>query len=177
MEQPDGSPCRNMQYKVQYCTTALSKNIMLHESDTHPCRCKKYLISLSRIQRSFGFIWVQQVYLRDCLCPPRTVSGRAHRQLHLRVHPPAGPRGTGTWLTSGGDLSDDLFAVQCLSDIQRSAKRIVRGWENFLPALAYLFCLALSGSCLARFAYFLADLCTDILAYSDTLGNDQKLSP
>ena len=31
--------------------------------------------------------------------------------------------------------------------------------EKFFPAPAYLFCLPLSGSCLARFAYFLADLC------------------
>ena len=44
--------------------------------------------------------------------------------------------------------------------IQRSAKRFVRGCEKFVTALAYLFCLALPGSCLARFAYFLADLCT-----------------
>ena len=36
----------------------------------------------------------------------------------------------------------------------------VRGCEKFVPALAYLFCLALAGSCLARFAYFFADLCT-----------------
>ena len=43
--------------------------------------------------------------------------------------------------------------------IQRMAKVLVRGCEKFVPALAYLFCLALSGSCLARFAYFLADLC------------------
>ena len=27
----------------------------------------------------------------------------------------------------------------------------VRGWENFIIALAYLFCLALPGSCLAMF--------------------------
>ena len=40
------------------------------------------------------------------------------------------------------------------------AYRLVRSCEKFVPALAYLFCLALPGSCLARFAYFLADLCT-----------------
>ena len=34
-----------------------------------------------------------------------------------------------------------------------------RGCEKFVPALAYLFCLALPGSCLTRFAYILADLC------------------
>ena len=44
--------------------------------------------------------------------------------------------------------------------VQRSAKMFVRGCEKFVPALAYLFCPALPGSCLARFAYFLADLCT-----------------
>ena len=43
--------------------------------------------------------------------------------------------------------------------IQRSAKVFVRGCEKLVIALAYLFCLALVGSCLARFAYFLADLC------------------
>ena len=45
-------------------------------------------------------------------------------------------------------------------DVQRSAKVFVRGCEKFVIALAYLFCLALPWSCLARFAYFLADLCT-----------------
>ena len=45
-------------------------------------------------------------------------------------------------------------------DVQRSAKVCVRGCEKFVPALAYLFCLALPGSCLARFAYFFADLCS-----------------
>ena len=44
--------------------------------------------------------------------------------------------------------------------IQILAKRFVRGCEKFVPALAYLFCMPLPGSCLARFAYLLADLCT-----------------
>ena len=44
-------------------------------------------------------------------------------------------------------------------DVQRSAKVFVRGCEKFVIALAYLFCPALPGSCLARFAYFLADVC------------------
>ena len=44
-------------------------------------------------------------------------------------------------------------------ELQRSAKVFVRGCEKFVIALAYLFCLALVGSCLAKFAYFLADLC------------------
>ena len=47
--------------------------------------------------------------------------------------------------------------------VQRLAKVLVRGCENFVHALAYLFCLALVGSCLARFAYFLADLCSAFL--------------
>ena len=46
------------------------------------------------------------------------------------------------------------------TSIQRTAKRLVRGCEKFVPALAYLFCLALPGSCLARFAYLLANFCT-----------------
>ena len=46
--------------------------------------------------------------------------------------------------------------------VQRSAKVFVRGCEKFVIALAYMFCLALVGSFLARFAYFLADLCTEL---------------
>ena len=34
-------------------------------------------------------------------------------------------------------------------------------WLREVPALVYLYCLALPGSCLARFAYFLADLCRE----------------
>ena len=44
--------------------------------------------------------------------------------------------------------------------VQRSAKVFVRDCEKFAIALAYLFCLALACSCLARFAYFLSDLFT-----------------
>ena len=44
-------------------------------------------------------------------------------------------------------------------ELQRSAKQMVSGCEKFVIALVYMFCLALPGSCLARFAYFLADLC------------------
>ena len=44
--------------------------------------------------------------------------------------------------------------------VQRSAKKMIRGCEKFVLALAHLFCPALPGSCLARFAYFFADLCT-----------------
>ena len=54
-------------------------------------------------------------------------------------------------------------------DVQRSAKRLVRGCENFVPALAYLFGLPLPGSCLARFAYLLADLCTFQILQRDGL--------
>ena len=38
-----------------------------------------------------------------------------------------------------------------------AAKKLVRGCEKFVPAL--VLSLALPGSCLARFAYFFADLC------------------
>ena len=37
---------------------------------------------------------------------------------------------------------------------------MVRGCENIILAHAWLFCLALPGSCLTRFAHFLASLCT-----------------
>ena len=37
-----------------------------------------------------------------------------------------------------------------------AAKKLVRGCEKFVPALDYLLSVALLGSCLARFAYFLA---------------------
>ena len=46
--------------------------------------------------------------------------------------------------------------------VQTSAKRLVRGCEKFVSALAYLFRLALPGSRLARFAYLLAVLCIPI---------------
>ena len=46
--------------------------------------------------------------------------------------------------------------------VQRSAKVFVCGCEKFVPALAYPIFLALPGSCLARFAYFLADLCMSL---------------
>ena len=35
--------------------------------------------------------------------------------------------------------------------IQRSNKWFVRGWENSITALAHLFCLTLTGSCIAMF--------------------------
>ena len=44
--------------------------------------------------------------------------------------------------------------------LYRDRLRFVRGCEKFVPALAYLFCLALPGSHLARFAYLLAGLCS-----------------
>ena len=50
--------------------------------------------------------------------------------------------------------------IKLVLHVQRSAKVFVRGCEKFVPALAYLLCLALPGSCLARFAHFLAYLCT-----------------
>ena len=54
--------------------------------------------------------------------------------------------------------------------IQISAKRLVRGCEKFVVALAYVFCLPLPGSCLARFAYLLADLCTLIVGFHYFFG-------
>ena len=48
------------------------------------------------------------------------------------------------------DFMIKLKSSRCF-DVQRSAKRLVRG---------YLFCLPLPGSCLARFAYLIADFCT-----------------
>ena len=47
---------------------------------------------------------------------------------------------------------------QEFESVQRLAKRLVHGCEKFVPALAYLFCFTVPGSCLARFAYLLADL-------------------
>ena len=44
-------------------------------------------------------------------------------------------------------------------DVQRSAKKMVCGCEKFVPALAYQFCLALPGSCLARFTNLFWELC------------------
>ena len=61
-----------------------------------------------------------------------------------------------------------LFSVSA-EIVQRSAKVLVHGCKKFVPALAYLSCLALLGSCLARFAYFLADLCN--FAVSARTGN------
>ena len=45
------------------------------------------------------------------------------------------------------------------ADIQRLTKRLVRGCENFVLALAYLLCLALPGFCLARFTFLFVPLC------------------
>ena len=57
----------------------------------------------------------------------------------------------------------EMSSLNLNFSIQRSAKVFVRGCEKFVSALAYLFCLALVGSCLAIFTYFLADLCTSLL--------------
>ena len=66
------------------------------------------------------------------------------------------------YLSLHSEASHATYDIYCglpLYYIQRSAKVFVRGCEKFIPALAYLFCPALPGSCLARFAYFFADLC------------------
>ena len=52
----------------------------------------------------------------------------------------------------------------CMYVVQSSQKMFVRGCEKFLPALAYLFCLALPGSCLARFTYFYCEHCMPVPA-------------
>ena len=44
--------------------------------------------------------------------------------------------------------------------VQRWDLIFVRGWVKFFPALAYLFCLALPGSCLTRSAKIKSHLCT-----------------
>ena len=54
-------------------------------------------------------------------------------------------------------LDDGEILVRIL---QRSQKWFVRGCGKFDPALAYLFCPALPGSCLARFTDLLWELCT-----------------
>ena len=48
------------------------------------------------------------------------------------------------------------------SDIERSAKRLARGCEKFISAVAQLFCLALPGCCLKKSAHLLALPCTGI---------------
>ena len=69
-----------------------------------------------------------------------------------------------SWRRFQVDISKDLGALEVadcvfIFFVQRSAKKHVRGCENFVPALAYLICLALPGSCLARFTNLFADLC------------------
>ena len=46
-----------------------------------------------------------------------------------------------------------------LRSLQRSRKWLVRGLVKFVPAVAWLFCLALLGSCLARLTNLLRALC------------------
>ena len=59
--------------------------------------------------------------------------------------------------------------------VQRLTKRLVRGCENFVLALASLLCLALPGSCSARFTYLFLPLCSlynhEISYNSATLGS------
>ena len=53
---------------------------------------------------------------------------------------------------TGNRVNRDIYPIH----IQRSDKVFVHGCEKFVPALAYLFCLALPGSCLARFDLYMA---------------------
>ena len=46
----------------------------------------------------------------------------------------------------------------------------VRGWVKILPALAYLFCLALPGSCLTTFAKIKSHLCSSYVYDPFALG-------
>ena len=57
--------------------------------------------------------------------------------------------------------------------VQRSEKWFVRGWENFITALAYLFCLAQHGSCLAMFAkpFFTTQMISGLLEPFNLLSN------
>ena len=87
---------------------------------------------------------------------------------------------TGTWATTKlfgpkrGSFSPEKYSNEWkigwsdypLIGLQRSAKRLVRGCGKFVPALAYLFCLGLPGSCIVTFAYLLAGLCTFFRALS-----------
>ena len=56
-------------------------------------------------------------------------------------------------------LDDCIYSSVVKVSLQRSAKRLVRGWEKFLPALAYLLCLNLPRSCLARFTEWNKKVC------------------
>ena len=51
--------------------------------------------------------------------------------------------------TSARVMNDGVQGNQ----IQRLAEELVRGCDKFVSALAYLLCLALPGSCLARFVW------------------------
>ena len=53
-------------------------------------------------------------------------------------------------------LNADRFAM----DGQRSAKRFVRSWEKFSPALAQLFCLTLPCCCFTKSPHLLASFST-----------------
>ena len=74
----------------------------------------------------------------------------------------------------GQPLWDDIKILGYI--IQRSAKVFVRRCEKFVTALAYLFCLALLGSCLTRFTYFFADLCNSTRVFT-MFHAEMKISP
>ena len=54
--------------------------------------------------------------------------------------------------------------------VRRSQKWFVRGCEKFVPALAYLLCPALPGSCLARFADLFWELCIVLQNLNDRVS-------
>ena len=70
-----------------------------------------------------------------------------------------------------GSQSSQFHLLLCtlLCSLQRLAQVFVHGCEKFVIALAYLFCPALVGSCLAIFANFLAYLCISSMSTPESL--------
>ena len=72
-----------------------------------------------------------------------------------------GPLVQGLQVALNGVSGGQVEAVPGIC-VQRGDLSFVRGLVKFLLALAYLFCLALLGSCLTRFAKNKSPLCTAI---------------
>ena len=108
--------------------------------------------------------------------------------LHGRLPLPRLPEGDRrtVYIAKGTRLNNSLT-----NTIQRSQKWSVRGCEKLVPALAYLFCTVLLGSCLARFTDLFWELCTkikwggrtgsngrrskeDAIMYNDLIGKSPK---